>query len=175
MNKVQEALKAANKWFDDGLPSHDMPAVITAIKSALSDIEKCEPVGWYCKACKETGLSHCSDPVNCGGMVRTYTSPQPIGKCEPVAWMTNREDVIEQFGTMAITNAHKNSLVLAEQIIADLFDIPLYTSPISKEWVRLSDSDCDAIREEARDMLVDNDTLRIAEAKLKQLNTAEKG
>ena len=42
-----------------------------------NNLEKCEPVGWYCKACKETGLSHCSDPENCGGMVRTYTSPQP--------------------------------------------------------------------------------------------------
>ena len=38
-------------------------------------IEQGEPVGWYCKACKETGVSHCSDPVNCGGMVRTYISP----------------------------------------------------------------------------------------------------
>lgn len=30
-------------------------------------------VGWYCKGCKDTGLSHCSDPANCGEMQRTYT------------------------------------------------------------------------------------------------------
>ena len=58
-------------------------------------IEKCEPVGWYCKACKETGLSHCSDPENCGGMVRTYTSPQPRDWVE-----IDRNEVIQMICTM---------------------------------------------------------------------------
>ena len=35
-----------------------------------------EPVSGRCKACNQTGLSHCSDPINCGGMEFHYTEAQ---------------------------------------------------------------------------------------------------
>ena len=82
MSNIEQALKAALAAIDlydytmTVEESEKFAKAERLCKSALAEIEKCEPVGWYCKACKETGLSHCSDPVNCGGMVRTYTLPQ---------------------------------------------------------------------------------------------------
>ena len=35
-----------------------------------------EPVSGRCKSCNQTGLSHCSDPVHCGGMEFHYTEDQ---------------------------------------------------------------------------------------------------
>lgn len=34
------------------------------MKVPISD----NPSGTYCPDCRATGLSHCSDPINCGGM-----------------------------------------------------------------------------------------------------------
>ena len=80
MSNIEQALKslieALEYHTEQTRPIQKAIEAIALGKSALAEIEKGEPVGWYCKACKETGLSHCSDPVNCGGMVRTYTLPQ---------------------------------------------------------------------------------------------------
>jgi|GEM_PF-4189010 len=47
---------------------------------------KKNPSGMYCQECRDTGLAHCSDPVNCGGMLpvrratANYFSPDRIRK-----------------------------------------------------------------------------------------------
>ena len=33
------------------------------------------PSGMYCKACRETGLSHCMEVEHCGGMQRMRIAP----------------------------------------------------------------------------------------------------
>lgn len=136
--KVQEALKSAIEALEanpviDKYGALKLPA-LALCKAALAELEKCEPVAYMNPNAKDTlSMLHWAKS-------EYYSQPlyafQTISNVEPIVWMTNREDVIEQFGTMTITNAHKNSLVLAAQIIADLFDIPLYTSP--KESIKMT-------------------------------------
>lgn len=192
MSNVQEALKAAIESLESaeniineisivmvklgvsaekiglGRESKLMP-VARQCKAALAEIEKYEPVAYMNPNAKDTlSMLHWAKS-------EYYSQPlyafQTISNVEPIVWMTNREDVIEQFGTMTITNAHKNSLVLAEQIIADLFDIPLYTSPQPREWVGLTYRQKVNLREENDWYNFPNDLIEATEAKLKQQNT----
>lgn len=72
------------------IPPHDM-CVQHLLRSALavSDTQpKCDnPSGEYCKACRETGMYHCSDPDNCGGMqpMRHHDKCRHAAPLEPKA------------------------------------------------------------------------------------------
>jgi hypothetical protein len=74
---------------------------------------------------------------------------------EPVAWM---EDSIEFYAKDHPTNS---------------CTIPLYTAPLRKEWVSLSDKDIKNVWDEIKDAVcLDHKTFAHAiEAKLKELNT----
>jgi hypothetical protein len=120
MNKVQEAFKAAidcieknEEW--DGQFQYD----IQLCKSALSDIEKCEPVG------------------------EVYNKDKKY-------ILLNNSDAEHPHGTL------------------------LYTSPISKDWVGLSENDIDDVYND----WTTSDHMDYAKdicEKLKQLNAPEKG
>lgn len=94
-----------------------------------------------------------------------------IGKCEPVGWWTGKEAPEDDFMTEALKQEHikRNSFTWRE------FPIPLYTSPISKEWVGLSDDEVLEISKKLSKTLpnknIDFDYAKAIEAKLKQLNT----
>lgn len=34
----------------------------------ITDKEPGKNESWWCNACRQTGMIHCSDPINCGGM-----------------------------------------------------------------------------------------------------------
>lgn len=54
------------------------------------------PSGQKCDACRATGLSHCSDPINCGGMV-DYTVEEAIERVGDLlsAWKAARVETID--------------------------------------------------------------------------------
>jgi len=136
MNKVQEALQAAvellknRAYFDETYPPETMPLnayakVYLQCKSALAEVEKCEPVLFAVK-----------DYVNCA------------------------------------KHFHGQTLCSLEK--TDLHSVSLYSTPISKEWVGLSDDERLQVAEiDAADDWFFAVCEKI-EAKLKQLN-AEKG
>lgn len=46
-------------------------------QAAIEEPELPEPALYRCEDCRKTGLMiHCSDPINCGGMVSYYTAAQ---------------------------------------------------------------------------------------------------
>jgi hypothetical protein len=124
--KVQEALKAAVNFIESvhsgewSGGNYSRNEILTIIESALSDIEK----------------------------------------CEPVAWMAEDGRVV---------NVHQKSIM--HIIASDNHNIPLYTSPISKEWVGLSYEDVESLYDGGSW----HEFATAIEAKLKQLNAAEKG
>lgn len=139
--KVQEALKAAiealeniNNWLptinQKGLRDYEYEALLKC-KSALLDIEKCEPVAWMQES-PAIGLSislkrteYHTKPL--------YTS-QPIEKCEPVAEVVHSKDGSGIIGVNWLNSRKKL-----------MYGDKLYTSPIRKE--------CDP----ARDLLETDD------------------
>lgn len=90
-----------------------------------------------------------------------YTSPQPIDKCAPVYLIVSGADEI------VVTKEKYDSWSSAKRIS--------YTSPISKEWVQLTD---EQIKTYSKDQYATEQEfltiVRWTQAKLKQLN-AEKG
>ena len=85
-----------------------------------------------------------------------------LEKCEPVAWGENHLFDILKWSKLAV--------VCRENSDDNQYTIPLYTSPISKEWVSLTDADISdihvAIGEE-----IPLGTISLVSEKLKQLNT----
>jgi hypothetical protein len=90
-----------------------------------------------------------------------------MGKYEPVAYMSKTA------GNVCVVNPEK---LLTGFYDLDDYSIPLYTSPISKEWVGLSDDEKDNLYKQywIDKSLTFEDLINTIEAKLKQLN-AEKG
>ena len=134
-------------------------------KSALAEIEKCEPVyqvaiigNWF-----DTNLSNYIKETGIKRIL--YTSPQPIDKCEPVGevvmvqepeWMKPREGF----------KWYQTEFPLGTKF---------YTSPISKEWVGLSDYEMNEIFEQvcgkySRLNAIDIDFIRAIEQALKEKN-----
>jgi len=110
-----------------------------------------------------------------------YTSPQPIEKCEPVAILHrklvevyNPKLTLHEKADITFLNtdeANKESEMRYIQLPDG--DYKLYTSPISKEWVGLSD---EILGEITREWAIDiertpRNLSNAIEAKLKQLNT----
>jgi hypothetical protein len=179
MTNVQEALKeiraivlAASATDDDKLMQilHITNDAIT--ESALSDIEKCEPVYQYREIgegnwvdCKKEWFSYCKKQPEMDTRI-LYTSPQPIEKCEPVA------KVVNKFGD-PVAFAERE-LEISDKVLQKLpIGAELYTSPISKEWVGLTDEDIKGLPQPNYDITTAQ-YVKLIEAKLKQLN-AEKG
>jgi hypothetical protein len=176
---VQEALKSAIDamiMYQLKLDSTFIDEAIISCKSALSDIEKCEPVGrqFYQDGKWHNGMdtnNHKQNTIDAGFPIRElYTSPQPIEKCEPVAYMYQHEETgnIGFIDQWQVDNGfEKNNPRL--KIITSL-----YTSPISKEWVGLSD-------QQIQNLIINSDNynkfqfIKSVEHTVKQLNVPEKG
>lgn len=72
---ADEALYA-EQWLLQGQPvgsltpmASKMREIEAVLRALAAADEKMPVVGGRCKACNEVGASHCSDPVNCAGMV----------------------------------------------------------------------------------------------------------
>jgi hypothetical protein len=170
MNKVQEALKAAIDMIEtlqnSGLVLTEIGnTVIYDCKAALAEIEKCEPVAWRMQTHPRGDYiiqKHKPDSARRDLWEALYTSPQPIEKCEPVAIKVTRSTD----GRLLLTQPDGKYFDVNEAI-----GKTFYTSPISKEWVGLSDDERSDI---SREMVKSGKSVNWAaskiEAKLKQLN-----
>ena len=202
MNKVQEVLKSAIETINEARNQikelcdvHNTPYPITSLvrynqaikgcKSALSEIEKCEPVAklgrWMIDKSTGTDILTLDNCSVIEGKYAHYimgllqkeidkvvselenTSPQPIENCEPVAWKYKNMD-----GVWKVTQTNDGFWYGAEII-------PLYTSPISRDWVGLTYKNKVDLRENTDWYNFPNDLIEATESKLKQLNDPEKG
>ena len=49
--------------------STEISTRIRAILAQIDEQPKPKPkTAWFCQACADCGMRHCSDPINCGGM-----------------------------------------------------------------------------------------------------------
>ena len=76
--------------------------VIDTLEVELTDRRDavCE---WTCKACRETGLLHCSDPEHCGGMI--YTESEASRNSRRYKWLVDY--------SLASTNTHDEAIINA--------------------------------------------------------------
>lgn len=177
MNKVQEALKAAiealemaaedaKEWAMQYVTSDNAPITVrqyvadkaepalNQLKSALSEIDKCEPVALADENIVSTiSIEMIKELETRSGNkfpyhlwpTKLYTSPQPIEKCEsetslqPVAYLYETPSIAEGWTTRTL------SVALEKNLPPDTTVTPLYTSPISKEWVVLSNEVIDTL------------------------------
>jgi len=166
--KVQEALKSAETFIGELPFSLQRDIELRRIGEALADIEKCEPVlkvyqGEICYKSQADDQSYgmwC--PVNFDTAhtfkegTQFYTSPQPIEKCEPVGYVS------------ALPIKTPQSI---RSDANDVFKYAVYTSPISKEWVGLTDMQITNIGMQHQSL---HQVAYAISDELKQLN-AEKG
>jgi len=95
-----------------------------------------------------------------------YTSPQPIEKCEPVAWMDETNRTCNAL-------SKKCSIGFADGLF-DTYNIPLFTSPQPREWIGLNEQEAFKLWDELHpdsEQRSKKDYWLAIEAKLKQLNT----
>ena len=118
------------------------------------NLEKCEPVGVVKSMNEDNDVWLSKLPIG----TELYTSPQPIEKCDPVARIG-----IDSCGGEPVIDIFCN--------IPDGINL-LYTSPISKEWVGISEERLLRLILAYRNV---DDLLKVVTAELKQLNVPEKG
>jgi len=76
MHQDNEVLCVATVYAVD--IGENLPELPTCTKSQTGDMRRC-------KACRETGAIHCSDPENCGGPWTVHLTPEINEECDH-AW-----------------------------------------------------------------------------------------
>ena len=192
MNKVQEALKAAINFIESvhsgewSGGDYSRVEILTIIESALADIDKCELVGIY-KFEPDTvtyGVKwYIKEPLPNNTELFTTTF---IKNSEPVAklgrWMIDKStgtDILTLDNCSVIEGKYAHYIMgLLQKEIDKVVSELENTSPISKEWVGLSENDIHNTADHTFEIVDDFDAVfkfyNAIEAKLKQLNV-EKG
>lgn len=99
LDGAAEALRAALATCPDcGKPTPEGSVHTCGPQKPDSDV--CE---WTCKACRETGLLHCSDPEHCGGMI--YTESEASRNSRRYKWLVDY--------SLASTNTHDEAIINA--------------------------------------------------------------
>lgn len=145
MSNIEQALKSAIEAMENADNIPPVPFGIRCIravnqcKSALAEIEKCEPVVWkhfdeaYKKAVKSSEPDDWMNAALMAQQVRRKQldiSPQPqnVEKCEPVGWTNELQLSYLDDGDACLVYPDTTECPIA-----------IYTSPINKEWLGLTD------------------------------------
>jgi hypothetical protein len=90
MKQALEALDVSQALLEKSCYHHRILSAYKELRAAISEQEKCEPVGYLCKVglpMYQRTLLEGNDPAKWEPL---YTHPAPVEKCEPVAWLNKK-------------------------------------------------------------------------------------
>jgi len=160
MKQALEIIKNMRSGYGDDYPTEKERKTITALRQAIEEAEKQEPVAWIQedRIVPELGYD-CTmtreHPKELG-YTPLYTAPPQAEKQEPVAWME-----------MVVANLVRNGINkhMARELAHHFYT---YTAPPRKKWVGLTDEEIKNILDCGRGGLID---IKKAEQILKDKNT----